>query len=63
MLGVEIVDESDRTVDMRQLAMKLRDQRLAKLQRQLDGQAPREKPQRAAPQPAAPQQTAKEEGE
>jgi CBS domain containing-hemolysin-like protein len=34
VLGFEIVDESDRTVDMRQLAMKLRDERMAKLRAQ-----------------------------
>jgi CBS domain containing-hemolysin-like protein len=34
ILGVEIVDESDRTVDMRRLAIQLRDQRLRKLREQ-----------------------------
>jgi CBS domain containing-hemolysin-like protein len=34
VLGVEIVDESDQTVDMRQLAMKLRDERMAQLRAQ-----------------------------
>ena len=31
LLGVEIVDESDRVVDMRQAAVKLRDERLARI--------------------------------
>jgi CBS domain containing-hemolysin-like protein len=31
ILGVEIVDETDHTTDMRALAMKLRDERLTKL--------------------------------
>ena len=31
LLGVEIVDESDRVVDMRQAAVKLRDERLERL--------------------------------
>lgn len=31
ILGVEIIDESDQTVDMRQLALKLRDERMKKL--------------------------------
>jgi CBS domain containing-hemolysin-like protein len=33
LLGVEIVDESDRVVDMRQAAAKLRDERLERLAR------------------------------
>jgi len=34
VLGIEIVDESDRTIDMRQLAMQLRDERMARLKAQ-----------------------------
>jgi CBS domain containing-hemolysin-like protein len=36
VLGIEIVDESDQTVDMRQLAMKLRDKRLKQMRLSVD---------------------------
>jgi CBS domain containing-hemolysin-like protein len=55
VLGVEIVDESDRAVDMRQVAMELRDRRLARMRRkrELSDEA-----QSESASPAGPRRTA-----
>ena len=37
MLGVEIIDEFDKAVDMRELALKIRDERLARIEKRRDG--------------------------
>jgi len=39
ILGIEIIDESDRVVDMRAVAMRIRDQRLAKIESKISEQA------------------------
>jgi CBS domain containing-hemolysin-like protein len=47
LLGVEIVDESDRVADLRKKALELRDRRLARMQRRRERvTAPAERPQR-----------------